>query len=252
MILITGMHRSGTSLVAMTMEALGVDLGDHRAFYEADQWNAKGYFERRDVMDINSRLITGLPRTASKMEALAGQAIYLAEPRWETISARGSKLAGRILEVGAEIRDGAVKDPRFCLTWPVWGDHVEIEACVVCVRHPFEVADSLRRRQSIPLKLGLRFWRYHIRALQERTPPRLVVVELASLIRKPEAELGMLANALQLEVDSQEAARLFQDKYSPGLAKTTAPTDRPSIDPETTDLWEWILQTRPIPTFESQ
>lgn len=250
MIIVTGMHRSGTSLVAMTMENLGVSFGDHAAFYAADQWNAKGYFERRDVMDINSRMITGFDRTESALAALAGQVRYLLEPSLDRIAARGARYADEVRAVAKEPGVQGIKDPRFCLTWSAWGASVDIEACVVCIRHPFEVADSLRRRQRVPMRLGLRFWRYHIRSLREKTPPRMVVVDLESLIEQPEAELEMLASHLQLRIDGSEATRRFRTTFEPGMAKTYSPSERPELDGETKKLWDWLIGMRTISTFE--
>jgi len=246
MIVVTGMHRSGTSLVAMTLEELGVPFGDHGAFYAADQWNAKGYFERRDVMDLNSRMITGLDRTGSSVGALLGQARYLTEPDLETILARGPLFADEMRVIRDETRDGAIKDPRLCLTWSAWADVVDVTSAVVCIRHPFEVADSLRRRQRIPTPIGLRFWRYHMRALQTRTPPGVVVVDLDSLMVAHGPELRLLIDGLGLEIEGVEAERRFSEKYQPGLAKS-APSERPELDGETGELWEWLQSLRPIP-----
>lgn len=246
MILVTGMHRSGTSLVAMTMEALGISFGDHGAFYEADRWNARGYFERRDVMDINNRMITGFRRTGSRMAALAGQLRYLSEPDINSVLGRGRRFAEEISRIGEDIGSGAIKDPRFCITWSAWSAHLDITSCVVCIRHPYEVADSLRRRQRIPIPLGLRFWRYHLRALQNKIPPRLVVVDLDSLTGHPEAELAHLIRGLGLEVDIEQAIEGFRDLYEPEMRKRTVTSERPELDPETAELWDWIAGLRDL------
>lgn len=246
MIVVTGMHRSGTSLVAMTMETLGVPFGDHAAFYAADQWNAKGYFERRDVMDLNSRMITRLDRTGSSLSAMVGQVRYLMEPSLETILARGPLFSDEMRVIRDETGDGAIKDPRLCLTWSAWAQVVDVRAAVICIRHPFEVADSLRRRQRIPMPIGFRFWRYHTRALRDRTPPGAVVVDLDSLMVNPGPELSLLIEGLGLDIEEDEARERFSEKYQPGLAKS-APSARPELDGETEELWEWLQSLRPIP-----
>lgn len=251
MIVVTGMHRSGTSLVAMTLEALGVSFGDHARFYAADEWNERGYFERRDVMDINNRMITGFARTGSKLSALAGQIRYLAEPDVDSVVARGSRFADDIRMVTDEIGDGAIKDPRLCITWSAWSDHVDIEACVLCLRHPHEVADSLQRRQRIPMALGLRFWRYHMDALRRRTPANLIVVDLDSLTSRPEVELQALVTQLGLGLDSGEALRRFEAVYEPELTRSRPPEDRPALTGETRDLWVWLAGHRATAGTES-
>lgn len=231
----------------MTMEALGVSFGAHGAFYAADRWNARGYYERRDVMDINNRMITGFRRTGSRAAALAGQAVYLSEPRLDRIVERGGQFGEGMRKVRHETGDGAIKDPRLCLTWSAWAQHVNVDRSVVCIRHPFEVADSLRRRQRIPMQLGFRFWRYHVRALREATPPDMVVVDLESLTSDPKSELGMLVDGLELDIETDEAVQRFHKAYEPGLAKVSSPEARPTLDGETRGLWEWVVGLRPIP-----
>jgi hypothetical protein len=61
---VTGMHRSGTSMISHLLGAAGVPFGSESGLYSTDEWNAKGYFERVDVMDLNSELITGWRRNA--------------------------------------------------------------------------------------------------------------------------------------------------------------------------------------------
>lgn len=252
MILVTGMHRSGTSLVAMTMEALGVSFGDHSAFYAADQWNAKGYFERRDVMDINNRMITGFSRTEFSMAALAGQVRYLLEPSLERIVARGASFAPEMRAIKDEPGVDAMKDPRFCLTWSAWQENMDIEVGVVCIRHPFEVADSLWRRQRIPIRLGIRFWRYHMEALRRRTPDRMLVIDLDSLIEEPRDELESLVTGLGVDISVDEAMRRFHEAYAPGLTRTRSSHERPELDEATQQLWDWLVGQRPTRITESR
>lgn len=240
MILVTGMHRSGTSLVAMTLEALGVPFGPHEAFYAADRWNARGYYERRDVMDINSRMISGFGRTGSRLTATIGQLRYLSEPPLANILARGHRLGDGMRAIGKVIGRGAIKDPRLCLTWSAWAAEVPIRACIVSVRYPIEVAASLWRRQRIPAAIGLRFWRYHIRALKEMTPEHMAVVNVESLIDRPGPVLGHLAQEIGLEVDPRVAVNRFRTLYSPDLTALRRHRAYPELDDETAELWHWI------------
>ena len=75
MTVITGMHRSRTSMAGNLLMSFGIPLGDSSTFYRKDEWNAKGYFEQNDVVDINSQLITGFIRSHGKLKALLSQKI---------------------------------------------------------------------------------------------------------------------------------------------------------------------------------
>src|SRR5687767_703242 len=53
------MHRSGTSMIANLLYALGADFGDESQLLEADQWNPRGYFELREVFILNDSVLLG-------------------------------------------------------------------------------------------------------------------------------------------------------------------------------------------------
>jgi len=54
-ILIVGMHRSGTSVLARGLQALGVSIGDN--LLPGNEWNPKGYFEHADIVGLNDTLL---------------------------------------------------------------------------------------------------------------------------------------------------------------------------------------------------
>src|SRR5262245_16127045 len=59
-IVVLGMHRSGTSLVANLFAALGYWPGPDRQMMPANRYNAKGYWERLDVASINDSILREL------------------------------------------------------------------------------------------------------------------------------------------------------------------------------------------------
>ena len=44
--LVTGMHRSGTSLLAQELKNLGLDFGNHNDFISKDKWNSGGILRK--------------------------------------------------------------------------------------------------------------------------------------------------------------------------------------------------------------
>jgi hypothetical protein len=154
--IITGMHRSGTSLVARLFHEMGGDLGDPATFYRADKWNPNGYFEQNDVQAMNIALINGW----------LWKFAYFSLPSQHTLLRRAARQAADIHRLGEKYRGKIVKEARFCLTLPAWIAHgAPIERVVVCVRHPDSVARSLRRRNHIWLSLGHQLWAEHNRRL---------------------------------------------------------------------------------------
>src|SRR5215469_4551353 len=72
-IIVLGMHRSGTSALAGMLHHLGVALGDDLMPATAD--NPRGYWEHRDIVAINDRLMTELGRAWHDVRPLP--------PMWE-------------------------------------------------------------------------------------------------------------------------------------------------------------------------
>ncbi len=69
MIVVTGMHRSGTSAIAQVLSSLGADFGNENILIPKDRWNERGYLESKPIVDLNNRMILG--GNAQKLLALA-------------------------------------------------------------------------------------------------------------------------------------------------------------------------------------
>ena len=54
-IIVLGVHRSGTSVLAAGLEALGISLGRKSEWVNED--NPKGFFENQDITPFNERLL---------------------------------------------------------------------------------------------------------------------------------------------------------------------------------------------------
>ena len=55
-LLVVGMHRSGTSAVAKTINLLGAELPSHLMPAHAE-FNAAGYWESQEVADLNDQIL---------------------------------------------------------------------------------------------------------------------------------------------------------------------------------------------------
>ncbi len=180
MIIVAGMHRSGTSLTAQILQSLGADFGPADQMWEADQWNANGYLERLDVIDANSQAITGVSRTENKLVAVASQLAYLRMSNGQEVRGRvdNAELA-RICEACSGF---ALKDPRFCLTLPQWVGAGQVDAVVVALRHPSASVASLAKRNRLPKSIGYKFWAWHMSELLATVPDDAVLVRQDELL----------------------------------------------------------------------
>jgi len=156
--IITGMHRSGTSLIARLLYEAGVDFGNPETFYRPDRWNTDGYYEQPEIFQINRKLLHGF----------WGKLSYFFLPSEEKILKRGKKHSEKINSLYEKYKNKFVKDPRFCLTIPAWTiNGAEFDKIVVVVREPIQVAYSLKKRNHISLKLGLNLWYEHNKRVLE-------------------------------------------------------------------------------------
>jgi len=215
MILVTGMQRSGTSMVCQLLAACGLSFGDPADLLPADRWNASGYFEAKAVMDVNSKIITGLARHGSALETWFAKVAYLGMPRQSRIGARAPRHRDTVVALGAKSRDCVVKDPRFCLTLRHWCEWTDVACVVVCMRNPSAVVESLLRRHGLPRWYGARFYAWHVDSLLQQLPSHAVVfVDVDRLVAGDADELDALRRGLGLPGDPP-AATLLQRVVRP-------------------------------------
>jgi hypothetical protein len=148
-LLIVGMHRSGTSLLGGLLQRLGVALpGEQIA---ADHHNPEGYFESREVVDLQERLLIDLDRWwPSANGCLALPPNWLQHPATlaTRVQLRELLRAERCRQQGP----WAIKDPRTSRLLPLWLDlAAELGIplrLLLAVRDPAEVARSLIQRDG--------------------------------------------------------------------------------------------------------
>ena len=171
---ILGAHRSGTSATTRLLNLMGVDLGRIPIRAAAD--NAKGFWEHPDVVAINEAVLALLGSRWDDATPLP--------PGWWAMAALAPQRHAirRLLEEG--FPDAAVvgmKDPRLCRLLPLWLlalDSLPLTPVFVLVlRHPCEVAASIRHRNRLPSHAGEALWLTHMLDAERYTrhAPRVFV-----------------------------------------------------------------------------
>lgn len=159
--IITGMHRSGTSLIARLFYEAGANMGDPNRFYRPDKWNPDGYYEQPDIQNINMQLINGPLWKFS----------YFWLPSTQRILKRSRKLNTTIQSVAQTYETAIVKETRFCLTLPAWLEYgTKVDRILVCLREPLQVARSIQKRNRTLISHGLWLWYVHNTRLLENVP----------------------------------------------------------------------------------
>ena len=109
LILIAGMHRSGTSLLGSILPACGVTMPG--PLISGDDANPKGYFERSDITQLQEQLLIDLNRWWPSINGLQRLPNGWLETRAGTETAKQLK---SLLEEELVKQNGvwAIKDPR--------------------------------------------------------------------------------------------------------------------------------------------
>lgn len=182
LVLVLGMHRSGTSLLGSLLGSLGVALPGE--LIAADRHNPEGYFERQDITGLQEQLLIDLDRwwpSAAGVEPLPDD--------W-LVAAVANEAAARLqallaAESARQPGPWAIKDPRSSLLLPLW---LRVAAelglplrLVLSVREPGEVVRSLllRDRQAAGMtaqRAQQLWWRHNRQALLDGASCPLLVV----------------------------------------------------------------------------
>ena len=114
LVVVLGMHRSGTSALAGVLHYLGVDLGTSLMPADAEV-NSKGFWENEQIVQIHDQLLQEMGRSWHE--------VRLFPDNWLALD-RIQSAKQRILKVfQSEFGTGSVwglKDPRICRLIPLW------------------------------------------------------------------------------------------------------------------------------------
>lgn len=155
--LVLGMHRSATSLTAQILSEIGLYMGEKSEMLEADNANEDGYFEIRKVVQLNDDIL------------LENNMVWccIRNKAMDMITQKSPAIKNIITELykKSDEKDIVIKDPRICLLEPFWRKEI-CESnmgtkAIVVIRHPYEVAMSLVRRENMNLYYALKIWFYY-------------------------------------------------------------------------------------------
>lgn len=196
-VFVLGMHRSGTSALTRILNLMGVELGEQ--LLGANSGNASGHWESIPVMEVNERVLAALGMSWSDPRTMA--------QNWLDYDEVVRLLPEARLAAGKELlqaRLWAVKDPRISRLLNFWKAALATEesirlTAVIALRHPFEVASSLLRRDEIPLSVGMLLWYLHtVDALRSSHGMARVVVDYSDLMKDWKHELSRIESDLDL------------------------------------------------------
>lgn len=166
---VLGMHRSGTSFITGGFSASGYFVGSKDSLVPDGPDNPHGFFERKDVVQLNDRILRDLGGS------------WWCPPPMESVTASRPRFTGLAAELLTQVRSEAgsrpvvLKDPRLACLLPIWdpvlGDSF---VNVLAIRNPVDIARSLEQRNGFSMHFSLALWELHVSAILRGVAGRAV------------------------------------------------------------------------------
>lgn len=204
-LIVLGMHRSGTSAVTRLINLMGGYFGPEGISLGANPENPKGFWERRDVLDLDIDLLAAAQADWFRVGHFSLDAIPAT-----ALGHFRHKAREILLDLDAH-RPWVLKEPRMCLLFSLWRELLEAPICIYVHRQPIQIAQSLQTRNGFPLEFGLALWeRYALDALRGAAGLPVILVKYEEVMRNPLAETQKLLE--QLQSSGVSGLRLPSDK----------------------------------------
>lgn len=207
-IVVLGMHRSGTSAIARGLKTLSVELGDNLMPAAPD--NERGFWEDMDIYRFNEKLFSKLGSAWNRMAPTETNRLTsdeFAAERYAAIALLENKISKSPVF--------GFKDPRTSILLPFWqcifGDMGVQDSYVMAVRNPLEVAESLRKRGQAETSAAMLLWlKYNWAAVENSTGRPRVSLSYSTLIEQPAEQLARIARALNLPHPAPSSPAMFE------------------------------------------
>lgn len=194
---ITGMHRSGTSMVARLLNLCGLYLGPEDQIIPAGAGNPTGFWENRPMDDLNEAILAQL---SDGWDFLLPEmpADWAKSPELDHLRA----LAHHHLGIIARQSPWGWKDPRATITVPFWQTVLPDLRFIICLRDPAEVAHSLQKHAGGSIEFNYHLWlEYNERILAATDTGNRLIVHYDLFFIDPTAELHRIIAWLGWEVE---------------------------------------------------
>jgi hypothetical protein len=218
---VTGMHKSGTTLVADVLQQSGVSMVE--SYDPGSGYDSGRFTERPSVRRINSELLArsldGRIRARLPAELAVDDPVRVRMREVLAGSHRGSGPWG-------------FKDPRLCLTYHLWQPLLPGHRIVAVYRHPAQVMRRFRRPPTsrVPVsrpgraRSGLRQWlRYNRRLLEMLAAGSVPSILLRyEELMEGDSEFTRLERFLDRPLVDARDERLYRHRVGSGRMPTEA------------------------------
>lgn len=216
-LIVTGMHRSGTSLVASFIQAIGVNLGER--FFPSDYLNLKGYFEDLDFLEFQREVLTNSCRS---------EEIGWHDWGWTTSEFLDYSKFSEYTEAAKTLiksrqEEGEIwgwKDPRTTLMLDFWHQLLPEVKYLFVYRYPWDVLNSIVRPNSLVFAerpdYALKAWAFynrHLLKFYQEHSEQSILVNVSAIIEQQERLVKLLKIKLDLHIADSDWEAKFKQIY---------------------------------------
>ena len=208
-LIITGMHRSGTSLTASLLQSAGLNIG--KDLMSASQGNAKGYFENINFVDFHQRVLVS--QGFAKEGWTLNRDIAVPENYLEEVK--------QLIQNNQADSAWGWKDPRTTLFLSFWSKLLPDAKYIFIFRSPWEVVDSLFRRGNsgdevftYNPNLALELWQSYNQIVLDfyhDFPEKCILLHLNTITDDPNKLIQLIKQKFNISLG--HCAYLFEQQY---------------------------------------
>ena len=209
-LIITGMHRSGTSLVSQYLNECGLHIGDN--LLDLDSVSSEsaynGHHEDKDFFEFHVQILSrrrnyGFPTNEFGIPV--------------KVNKRDREKAIELIASRTHLSQWGWKDPRTALFLDFWHEIIENPRYLFLYREPLLVVDSLLRRgtdKKILRKpiIGLRAWKVfnqQILRFWQKNQEVSLIFNIDSVVQSPEYLVQCLDEKLGIKLETFKFDKIF-------------------------------------------
>lgn len=220
-LIITGMHRSGTSLTASLLQSAGLHIG--RRLMQGTEFNPKGYFENIDFFEFHLDLLR------SQGVNVDGWTLQDKIDVPEEFIDR----AKAIVEKNALSHIWGWKEPRTTLFLDFWAELLPDARFLLIYRSPWDVIDSLYRRGDEIFRnqpeLAVKYWVFYNQKVLEfynKNSDKCLLANIETIVKYQDKYVAEINHKFGINLTNPSPA-----VYDASLLQTNSSEDgqRPSL-----------------------
>lgn len=205
-VVVLGMHRSGTSAITKSLELFGISLGER--LYGASFDNPKGFWEDEECLNINQELLSIYGYEYDSI-------IKKIDMENEKVKLLLHDAVGVVTKNLDKYNLWAFKDPRTCRYLEFWQSVFEIVGCEVnyifVSRNPISVAKSLKKRNNLDLEKSYFLWAQHLYMAFLEIKHRCLLLDYDDFMDNYKLNLDKISNFLNIEPDSKKVNEYLEE-----------------------------------------